>query len=258
MIPVIGPILGMVAGFESGDAVLRCFNLLGLAGFKLSQAENFSHTTRKRAYIRQAETMIAAMTEADQWRFAVAAARFLREHDESGEIVAKRLASLGWKFDGERFSPIKQPEHAQPVFFPAGDTYDAYVHVRDILQTAKGELFIVDPYAGPRTYALLATVKDLQKCRLLRLPNPDADFITEAEVFVKQYAGLKLEIRGAKEFHDRFVFADGKLYLFGASIEHAGQRAFSIIPIQDAELVKFIVGYAENVWAGATAIFPRP
>src|SRR5580658_4631850 len=32
------------------------------------------------------------------------------------------------------------------VFFVKGSDHDAYVHIRSILQTAKAELFIIDPY----------------------------------------------------------------------------------------------------------------
>lgn len=40
--------------------------------------------------------------------------------------------------------------------------------------------------------------------------------------------------------------------------ELAGQRAFSVIPVEDGELSKYIRDYAEKVWANATALFPRP
>ena len=81
----------------------------------------------------------------------------------------------------------------------------------------------------------------------------------KAQVFVKQYATPSLHIRVAREFHDRFVIVDGdKIFMIGASIEHAGDRAFSISPIESADLSRLIRDYAETVWGSATPVFPKP
>jgi hypothetical protein len=258
MIPVWGPIQGTLASFESSDMVLRCLNLSGLSGFDLSESDNFSHKTRKRAYLRQAEKMLSTLSEENQWRAVASAARFIREHDETGTLVPDALRRIGWKFDAEKFSRIDEPDHARPAFFAAGDAHDAYLHVRTVLQSAKTDLLIIDPWPGPRIYALIATVEGLKHCRLLCGLKANADFVQEAEAFAKQHAAIALEIRATRDFHDRFVFADGRLFLFGASIEHAGQRAFSVIPVEDGELSKYIREYAEKVWASATVLFPRP
>jgi hypothetical protein len=258
MIPVWGPIQGMLDSFESSDMVLRCLNLSGLSGFNLSESDDFSHKTRKRAYLRQAEKMLSTLSEQDQWRAVGAAAQFIRQHDETGALVPDALRRVGWKFEREKFSRIDEPDHARPAFFPSGDTHDAYLPVRSVLQTAESNLLIIDPWPGPRIYALIATVKGLKHCRLLCGVRTDADFIQEAEAFADQYAAITLEIRASRDFHDRFVFANGKVFLFGASIEHAGQRAFSVVPVEDGELSKYIRDYTEKVWTSATGLFPRP
>jgi hypothetical protein len=258
MIPVWGPIRGTLDSFESSDVVLRGLNLSGLSGFVLSESDSYSHKTKRRAYLLQAERKFSDLSEEDQWSVAAGLAQFIRERDETGAILPDAFRRIGWKFDGERFSKVDEPDHTRPAFFPAGDTHDAYVHVRGILQTAKDELLIIDPWPGARIYALLATVKDLKYCRLLCGVRTEPDFVQEAEAFAKQYPAITLEIRVSKDFHDRFVFADGNLFLFGASIQHAGQRAFSVIPIKAGDLSKFIRDYAEKVWASATQLFPKP
>jgi hypothetical protein len=40
-------------------------------------------------------------------------------------------------------------------FFVKGSDHDAYVHIRSILQTAKGDLFVIDPYMDGSIYQVL-------------------------------------------------------------------------------------------------------
>src|ERR1700689_5598827 len=117
MIPVWGPIQGMLDSFESSDMVRRCLNLSGLSGFNLSESDDFSHKTRKRAYLRQAETMLSTLSDEDQWRAVGAAAQCIRQHDETGTLVPDALSRVGWKFERGKFSRIDEPDHARPVFF---------------------------------------------------------------------------------------------------------------------------------------------
>jgi hypothetical protein len=259
IIPVWGPIQALLDEFTSSDDVLRVLRLAGFSGFDLSEKDNFSHTTRKRAYSRLADKRLSLSSEQEQWRIAVAIARDLAQGEERRERLRAVLEVIGWKFDGAQFVNIAKPSHARPAFFAAGEAHDAYVHIRDILQTAKNNLLLIDPWAGGRIYGLIATVGGLEHCRILSGPRAQADFVREAEAFAKQYRAPSLEIRASKEFHDRFAIVDGSdVYLFGASVEHAGERAFSVIPIASTDLARFVLEYAEKVWAAATVLFPKP
>jgi len=260
-IPVCGPILAVLSEFDSSDDVLNALLAIGFSGLELSQENSYSHLTRRRAYIRLADKKFSTYSEEEQWRVAVALAKTLLGDlkERRRERLPDILEKAGWRFDGESFVKIGEPAQARPAFFAAGETHDAYVHIRSILQTAKTDLLIIDPWAGGRIYALIATVKGLTHCRILCGPKPQPDVVQEPEAFVKQCPAVSLKIRASKEFHDRFAFVDGSdVFLFGASVEHAGARAFSMIPIGGADLAKFILEYAEKVWAGANALFPKP
>lgn len=230
-IPAWGPILAVLSEFSSSDDLLSTLLAAGFSGMDLSKEERYSHLTRKRAYLGLADKKFSASSTDDQWRVAVALSRMLTVDEERRERLRVVLETAGWRFDGTKFVNVHEPSHTQPAFFSAGEVHDAYVHIRSILQSARTELFIIDPWIGERIYGLVATVEGLKRCRILCGPEAPADFVQEAEVFAKQHAVLSLEIRASKEFHDRFVFADGGVYLFGASIEHAGARAFSVMPI---------------------------
>jgi hypothetical protein len=256
IVPVWGPVLALLSEINSSDGVLQALRLVGFGGFDLSDTESYSHNTRKRAYLRIAERAFSQLSESEQWARATALARTLAEDNDRKARLSKALEGVGWQFDGAHFSKLGEPAHARPAFFQAGDAHDAYVHIRSILQTAKLELLIIDPYAGEKIYSLISTVPNLERYRIL-CGKPKGDFIQEAEEFAKQYK-TPLEIRVAPDFHDRFVIADQKVFMFGSSIEHAANKAFAVFPIEGEDLAGFIRGYAERVWAAAKVLFPPP
>ena len=141
------------------------------------------------------------------------------------------------------------------VFFTKGSDHDAYVHIRSILQTAKGDLFIIDPYMDGSIFQVLSTVgATTMRIRILTSKCP-ADFALESKKFMKQHSGFTVEVRATKDFHDRFIILDGdRCYLLGASIKDAGNKGFTIVPLQEPTIVTFILTHAEQVCASATPL----
>jgi hypothetical protein len=90
--------------------------------------------------------------------------------------------------------------------------------------------------------------------RILTSKHP-ADFALEAKKFMKQHPGFSVEIRKTKDFHDRFIFRDQtRCYLLGASIKDAGNKGFTVVPLQEPSIVRFILDHADQVWASATPL----
>jgi hypothetical protein len=138
------------------------------------------------------------------------------------------------------------------VFFVKGSDHDAYVHIRSILQTAKADLFVIDPYMDGSIYQVLGTLSPAtMKVRILTSKHP-ADFLLETKKFTKQHAGFCVEVRTTRDFHDRFIILDHtRCYLLGASIKDAGNKGFTVVPLQEPNIVRFILDHADQVWASA-------
>lgn len=165
--------------------------------------------------------------------------RFLREEFE------KLILSLNASDDGTK----------REVFFPKGTTHDAYTHIRSILQTATTDLFIVDGYMDATIYRLLSTVPSPRLNVKFLTWNIPSDFTLEAKKFSTQHPHFTIELRKAQDFHDRFIFIDNaKSFLLGASIKDAGNRGFTVLPIEELKIVQFILGYANQVWDTASVI----
>ena len=90
--------------------------------------------------------------------------------------------------------------------------------------------------------------------RILTSKRP-ADFALETQKFVKQHTGFTVELRATRDFHDRFIILDRtRCYLLGASVKDAGNKGFTIVPLQEPSIVRFILDHADQVWASATPL----
>jgi hypothetical protein len=141
------------------------------------------------------------------------------------------------------------------VFFVKGSDHDAYVHIRSILQTAKANLFVIDPYMDGSIYQLLGTLTPATMTVRILTSKCPTDFSLETKKFAKQHPGFSVEVRTTKDFHDRFIFVDQtRCYLLGASIKDAGNKGFTIVPLQEPSIVRFILSHADQVWTSATPL----
>jgi hypothetical protein len=159
----------------------------------------------------------------------------------------------------EGFSPLLAGIHesavGREVFFEKGSAHDAYVHIRGILQNARADLFLIDPYMDGSIYQLLGSLSPARLSVKILTSKAPADFKLEATKFVKQHNPFALDIRAARDFHDRFVILDNaKVYLLGASIKDAGNKGFTIVPLEDVATTQFLLDHANQVWTTATPL----
>jgi hypothetical protein len=130
-------------------------------------------------------------------------------------------------------TPLSDAE--QQAFFATGSDHDAYIHIRAILQTAKANLFIIDPYMDGTIYQVLGTLISAKMTVKILTSKVSSDFVLEGRKFVKQHTQFCLEFRRTKDFHDRFIILDQtKCYLIGASIKDAGNKGFAIVELEDS------------------------
>ncbi len=144
----------------------------------------------------------------------------LIEHDE-------KIHYLFSKFDKK-----------EQLFLP-GETYDAYSSIIHILTKAKEEIVIIDNYADKTILDMIknmdayVTVITSKRAKLTSL---------EVEKFNKQYD--KLRVIYDNTFHDRYLILDRKeVYHMGASLNHAGEKIFSINHLKDKMIKEHLLSY---------------
>lgn len=128
-------------------------------------------------------------------------------------------------------------EKPQRIFF-AGQMFDAFSLLTDLVSRAEREIVLVDGYVDVRTLNILAKKREGVAVAVYtsgnRLTRDDVD------VFNAQYPSLT--VLRTKAFHDRFLILDGETaYHIGASLKDAGKKCFGIDLIQDEGLTKMLI-----------------
>lgn len=120
----------------------------------------------------------------------------------------------------------------------AGTEFDALRLVTRIVESAKKEIVVIDPYSDAMTLEVLAKKRPGVKVRLV---CKDRGEPTSAEItkFNRQYKNLT--VTHSDIFHDRFILVDGaELHNLGSSINCLGRRVTSYSTRDKKEIEKLL------------------
>lgn len=136
----------------------------------------------------------------------------------------------------ETFSKFEEKRKANEIFFE-GQIYDAYSKILSIFKTAKKNLIVIDSYSDNTVLDMISKIKvpvtiiTKEKSKISQL---------DIDKYNSQYNNLNLIY--VDSFHDRYFIIDEEIiYHCGASINHAGKRAFGIDVIGDEEVKMAII-----------------
>ncbi|MBW7933851.1 MAG: hypothetical protein H3C62_09625 [Gemmatimonadaceae bacterium] len=138
--------------------------------------------------------------------------------------------------------------------FGPGAVYDFLRALRDILQAASSEVFIVDPYLNAEVFdTYVSGVAAHAKVRLF-LQDRDPSFKPALAKYVAQYPN-RVDARESKKLHDRVVFVDrSSCWLLGQSIKDAARRGPTYIAPISADIVPLKLADYEALWSVATPL----
>jgi hypothetical protein len=144
---------------------------------------------------------------------------------------------------------LKMPEKEIKGHYDAGEEYEFYRDVKQILALAKTEVFIIDPYLSDDIFNLYAD--GINRSINLRILSNNIPAST-ASVATKYAAGGNLSLRTTAAIHDRLILIDERAWLIGQSIKDAAKKKPTYIVEQSAEHIR--PAY-EAIWASATVVY---
>lgn len=246
-------VLGLIG--NDSDVLVQVANAMGLRfDLQLTEREAGAHKTRVRALLPRIVNAYGALGTQEKLAVARAGAgEFCRLIPGSAAHLQDALATVGWELrDGDLV--VGTPD-IREMFFPKGSPWDAYVVLRDVFAEAKAVLTIVDGYCDQTVFGMLAS-RDVAGLSVRILCSRYATAVAaEAKPFVAQRPGVTIEVREAKDFHDRFVVIDGAACVHvGASIKDAGKTAFMISRVEDQENREAILAAIDRSWTNAALV----
>lgn len=143
------------------------------------------------------------------------------ESDRRIESTEQKLDKVLQALDGPT-----EPIHR--VFFN-GEMFDAFMLIKQLLQTATRRIVIIDNYANEDVLARLSerpagTSADIYMQERQQKPT----FITALESYKAQFPSLPVTVHTFEDSHDRWLIIDDTVYHLGASIKDLGKRWFAI------------------------------
>ena len=149
-----------------------------------------------------------------------------------------RLSDTEDKVD-KLFSKFDKKEY----LYLENSEFDAYSDIMKILKNSKENIIIVDPYVD---ITLLDTIRNLKTQITLITQRRTRLTKTEVDKYNAQYNNLTF-IKDSS-FHDRYLIIDNKdIYHLGASINHAGNKVFSIHKIEEKDVKKALIKTINNI-----------
>jgi uncharacterized protein len=128
---------------------------------------------------------------------------------------------------------LSEHQIVNSIFF-AGQIFDAYIFLLDLLSKANDEVIIIDNYAGKELFKI---IKDVKVKVIIVSKNIDNETVKK---YQKQYSNLVIKFNDS--FHDRFIILDKKiLYHSGASFKDLGVKCFAISLIEESTILSKIL-----------------
>ncbi|MDR0777873.1 MAG: virulence RhuM family protein [Methanomassiliicoccaceae archaeon] len=173
-------------------------------------------------------------------RFRQWANKVLKDHLLNGHFFNKRFENIEQRVgETEKKIDLFIRTSMPPVYgvFYEGQTFDAYLFVSDLVESAERSVVLLDNYVDETALFLLSkrssgVAADIYTKRI----TPRLQF--DLEKHNAQYEHVK--IHESDKFHDRFLIIDGTVYHIGASLKDLGRKmfAFSKLEIKDAVIME--------------------
>ena len=218
----------------------------------ISNSERMGLRKRPYAFTEHGITMLAALLKSERAieisvrivdafvamrRYLVANGQILQQIDQ-----LRRQQILDQSKNDERFDTVftaLADGHLLPNgILPAGSEYDSLRYVSRLVESAKSEIVIIDPYSDATTLDVLAKKQPGVTVRLV-CKDRGKPTSTEIAKFNRQYQGLTVTY--SDDFHDRFVLIDNtELHNLGSSINSLGRRLTTYTTRDPKEIRKIL------------------
>jgi hypothetical protein len=173
-------------------------------------------------------------------QFRIWANRILKDYLLKGYAVNQRIDRLERKIveHDQKFDLlIKTSLPPKEGIFYAGQIFDAYAFVADLVKSARRSLVLLDNYVDESVLLLLAKRSAGVKTKIYT-----RKFSRQLQLDLARHNAQyePIAITQSNKFHDRFLLVDDTVYHIGASLKDLGKKlfAFSKMEAKSSDILK--------------------
>ena len=136
-----------------------------------------------------------------------------------------------------------------------GNVFDYFDETRKILEEAKSEIYLVDPYVSADIVGDYFKAIDRKvSLRVLTSKKQSAQQIVPAARCLTSQNSISIAIRGADNLHDRFWFIDGAVgYQSSSSVKDGGKKSPALI-MKISDAFDAVLQMYEEKWNSGTVL----
>ena len=161
---------------------------------------------------------------------ATASVALMNVPSERLDICRKTLATFKILLQQEKSDLRMELGHSSSVVVAGGCVFEYFDALRKVIETAKDEVFFVDPYLDVDFVSrYLPHVAAGVSIRLLSSSKKRATLLPAVEAFAQQFGG-PINVRVSDGLHDRYLFIDRTTcHLSGASFKDGAKNSPAIL-----------------------------
>lgn len=138
--------------------------------------------------------------------------------------------------------------------FSAGDVYNFFRALNDVIASAQKSVFVIDPYLDDTVFNYYLNSRGASVSVRLLLTKRAEQLKPAAEKYVTQF-GKVLEMRKTRAIHDRVIFIDGEVcWVLGQSLAHAAQSKPTYLLALSPDVISVKRDAYEEIWANSSEI----
>lgn len=148
---------------------------------------------------------------------------------------------------------LKVPQKGK-VAFSAGEIYDFFRELNNVIKSAESSILIVDPYLDATVFDHYLISRNENVTVRLLLNKNAGSLKAAAEKYIQQHGNV-LEVRRSTKIHDRVIFIDGYVcWIVGQSLKQAAKAKPTYLAPLAPDVVAAKLEDYENIWIEADAI----
>lgn len=150
---------------------------------------------------------------------------------------------------------LRAPKALRGAFIPAGDTWNGFAAIVNVLRNGAEDIFVVDPYLNASfflDFAPLCQTQSNVRCLTSQRPENHEGLLAAIRHWLaadpKERARVEVRYAPKSALHDRMIISGSDVWLLSQSIKDIAKRSPASVSKADPELSQMKKDHYSELW----------